>query len=136
VKKILIFVSAAFALLIFYINTQTGISNVDKDSVLSVEKEHLNTSDKNNLEESDIKAIAHNDENKSNVTSNVLEPEIHQALEKHLNTSSEGLVEDETDDGYNVNLQGRFRSVPVATIKEDGEIYIKDYTSLPEQSKQ
>lgn len=136
-KKILIVVIvviAVFVLLLLFINKQVGVSDDDKNNVLSDKKELINKSNKIGSIEGDNKTKSQTNGKLINSASNSLEPEIQQALEKHLNTSSEGLTEDKTDNGYNVNLQGRFRSVPVATIKEDGELFIKDYTSLPKQS--
>ena len=60
-----------------------------------------------------------------------LEPEIRKAIQELVNTSSEGLVEEQTNKGINVDLQGRFRTAPVATINENGEVEIQDYTSPP-----
>jgi len=135
VKKILIIVLAVFVLLLFFFtNEQISISDDDKDGVLSDKKELVNKPNKLDLIENDDKNKFQNNEKLLNTTSSTLEPKIQQALEKLLNTSSVGLIENETDDGYSVELQGRFRSVPVATIKEDGEILIKDYTSFPKQS--
>lgn len=48
-----------------------------------------------------------------------------------LNTSSKGLKEIETENGTMVDLEERFRAVPVATINDDGEIVVRDYTSPP-----
>jgi len=64
-----------------------------------------------------------------------LEPEIQQALRKMINTSSEGLVEEKTENGVSVDLQGRFQTVPVATITTDGEVEVRDYTSQPAQGQ-
>ena len=58
-----------------------------------------------------------------------MDESVRQAVNEIVNTSSEGLVEVQTDDGAVVDLKGRFRSVPVATIGADGEITIIDYTS-------
>ena len=63
-----------------------------------------------------------------------LEPEIQHALEEMTNTSSEGLVEVKSKDGYEVNLQGRFRSVPVAGTDESGEVEVRDYMSAPKKN--
>ena len=63
-----------------------------------------------------------------------LEPEIQKALEVMVNTSSEGLVEEKTDNGVRVDLQGRFQTVPVATINEAGELEIQDYNSVPKKA--
>lgn len=63
-----------------------------------------------------------------------LEPEIRAALGKLLDTSSEGLVEETRNGVTSVDLQGRFQTVPVATIDEQGEARIVDYSSLPEES--
>lgn len=60
-----------------------------------------------------------------------LEPEIQQALEQMTDTRSEGLVEEPAVSGYGVNLQGRFQAVPVATVNEQGEVEIQEY-SVPQ----
>jgi hypothetical protein len=60
-----------------------------------------------------------------------LEPEIQHALEQMIDTRSEGLVEEPAVSGYGVNLQGRFQAVPVATVNEQGELEIREY-SVPE----
>lgn len=60
-----------------------------------------------------------------------LEPEIENALNELVNTSHEGLVEVKTDKGVSIDLKGRFRTAPVATIDEKGEIVVQDYTSAP-----
>lgn len=60
-----------------------------------------------------------------------LEPAIHNTVRELVNTSHEGLVEEKTSKGVGMKLKGRFRTVPVATIEEDGTITIRDYTSVP-----
>jgi len=65
-----------------------------------------------------------------------LEPEIREALGKILNTSSEGLVEETRNGVTSVDLQGRFKSAPVATIDEDGNVQVTDYSYLPKASAQ
>jgi hypothetical protein len=60
-----------------------------------------------------------------------LEPEIEAAINELVNTSHEGLVEVETNQGVSVDLKGRFRTAPVATINEKGELVVQDYTSAP-----
>lgn len=65
-----------------------------------------------------------------------LEPEIREALSKMLNTSSEGLVEETRNGVTSVDLQGRFQTVPVATIDENGDVQITDYTHLPKTLEQ
>lgn len=60
-----------------------------------------------------------------------LEPEIRAALEELVNTSHEGLVEQKTANGVEMNLRGRFRTAPVATVNEQGEVTVRDYTSAP-----
>ena len=62
-----------------------------------------------------------------------LEPDIHEAVTALTNTSSEGLVEeiDATGEGYSVNLQGRFKTVPVATVGADGQITIQEFSAPP-----
>ena len=63
-----------------------------------------------------------------------LEPEIRAALKEMLNTSSEGLVEEQLENGgTRIDLQGRFRTAPVAIIDADGEVQIRDYTYLPKE---
>jgi hypothetical protein len=60
-----------------------------------------------------------------------LEPEIRAALEELVSTSHEGLVEKKTANGVEMNLRGRFRTAPVATMNEQGEVTVRDYTSAP-----
>lgn len=60
-----------------------------------------------------------------------LDPAVRQAIEEMTNTSSEGLTEEKTEHGYEVDLEGRFRSVPVAEIDENGEVSVRDYLSAP-----
>ena len=54
-----------------------------------------------------------------------------EALAEILNTSSDGLVEKTVNGVTSVNLQGRFRTAPVATIDASGEVHITDYSHLP-----
>ena len=60
-----------------------------------------------------------------------LEPEIRDAVREHVITSHDGLVEAETDKGVEMKLQGRFRTAPVATVDEKGEVTVRDYTVPP-----
>ena len=60
-----------------------------------------------------------------------LEPEIEAAVNELVNTSHEGLVEEKTDQGVGIDLKGRFRTAPVATIDDKGRIVVQDYTSAP-----
>lgn len=60
-----------------------------------------------------------------------LEPEIEAAVNELVNTSHEGLVEVKTDQGVGIDLKGRFRSAPVATIDDEGQVVVRDYTSAP-----
>jgi len=62
-----------------------------------------------------------------------LEPEIREALGKTLNTSSEGLVEETRDGVTSVDLQHRFQTAPVATVDENGNVQITDYSHLPKE---
>jgi hypothetical protein len=58
-----------------------------------------------------------------------MEENIRKAVNEIVNTSSEGLVEKVAEDGsVSVDLQGRFKTVPVATIGEDGSIVIQDFS--------
>jgi len=68
---------------------------------------------------------------KESSKSNSLEPEIKHELQTILNTSSDGLIEIKTDKGDMVDLKNRFRTAPVATINETGEVVIRDYVSPP-----
>ena len=63
------------------------------------------------------------------------DPDIREAVQAITDTSSEGLVEEAAEDGYQVNLQGRFRSVPVAEVNDKGEVEIRDYTADPINNK-
>ncbi len=65
-----------------------------------------------------------------------LEPEIREALGEILNTSSEGLLEETRNGASSVNLQGRFQTAPVATVDENGNVQITDYSHLPKASPQ
>ena len=60
-----------------------------------------------------------------------LEPAIRDAVRELVNTSHEGLVEEKTDKGVEVKLKGRFKTAPVATINEKGEVTVRDYTTPP-----
>ena len=60
-----------------------------------------------------------------------LESDIHKAVKALVNTSHEGLVEEKTSKGVEMKLKGRFRTAPVATIDEKGEVSVRDYTSPP-----
>ena len=59
-----------------------------------------------------------------------LSPEVRVALTKMLNTSSEGLVTETVNGVTSMHLQGRFQTVPVATIDEAGNASITDYSHL------
>ena len=67
-----------------------------------------------------------------------LEAGIRAGLAGMLDTSSEGLEEEEVDGtgAVSINLQGRFRTAPVATIDEGGEIHIEEYSFLPDEKSQ
>jgi len=132
-KKLLMVVVAVavFVLLVFLTGQQKN--NIDQSVSISstdMDKTDSKTSQKNNPEKNNLTKSTSNSE-KSNPSAKKLEPEIQQALEKMLNTSSEGLVEEKTNQGVSVNLQGRFQTVPVATINEKGEAEIQDYSSVP-----
>lgn len=60
-----------------------------------------------------------------------LEPGTRRALAEMLNTSSEGLVEETRGGVTSIDLQGRFRTAPVATVDEEGNVHITDYSHLP-----
>lgn len=67
----------------------------------------------------------------ASTTGKPLEPGIRDAVRELVNTSQEGLVEEQTDNGVEMNLKGRFRTAPVATVDENGEVTVRDYTSPP-----
>lgn len=60
-----------------------------------------------------------------------LESGTRRALAEMLNTSSEGLVEETRGGVTSIDLQGRFRTAPVATVDEEGNVHITDYSHLP-----
>ncbi len=70
-------------------------------------------------------------ESSTAVTGKPLEPGIRDAVRELVNTSHEGLVEEKTDNGVEMRLNGRFRTAPVATVDENGEVTVRDYTSPP-----
>jgi len=78
-----------------------------------------------------VQSVDHHAASKQSDSSN-LELEIQVELKQLLNTSSEGLVEIKTDNGEMVDLKDRFRTVPVATINDRGEVVIQDYVSPPD----
>lgn len=62
-----------------------------------------------------------------------LSDEMRDALERMVNTSSEGLVEQRLADGtVLVDLQGRFQSAMVATIGPDGKVSTNCFSKSPE----
>ncbi len=59
-----------------------------------------------------------------------LAPEIQRDVKRLVNPTTEGLVEKEMPDGSTIlPLEGRFRHVPVATIDENGNISIREYSN-------
>lgn len=68
---------------------------------------------------------------KKNESLSGVEPEIRRELGDLLNTSSDGLNEVKTENGVMVDLKDRFRTAPVATINENGEVVIQDYVIPP-----
>jgi len=79
----------------------------------------------------DIPQVSHEHSNKSHSNKPMqMEEDIRKAVNEIVNTSSEGLVEKVSEDGsVSVDLQGRFKTVPVATIDEDGNLVIQDFSS-------
>lgn len=65
-----------------------------------------------------------------------LEPAIREALGRMLNTSSEGLVETTREGVTGMDLRGRFQTAPVATLGENGDVQITDYSHLPTDASQ
>ena len=137
-SKSLVVVLFGFIFAMLYFLTGEQNNNIDQQlNDLSVKTEEAssnaesqkNHSDENILDEHNSASI------KSNSPSSQLEPEIQQALKKMLNTSSQGLIEKQTEKGISVDLKGRFQTVPVATINENGEVEIQDYSSAPNTGK-
>lgn len=60
-----------------------------------------------------------------------LEPAIRDAVRELVDTSHDGLVVEKTANGDKLNLNGKFRTAPVATIDENGELTVRDYTAPP-----
>jgi len=138
VKKLLVVVIAVAVFVLLYFLTGQQKSAVDQQvKVLSSETDQSvsKTSETNNSIENDqTESVSDLEQTRSDRKK--LEPEIQQALEKMLNTSSEGLVEEKTDNGISVDLKGRFHMAPVATINEKGEVEVQDYNIAPKQANE
>jgi len=135
VKKLLVVVIAVAVFVLLYFLSGQQKSAVDQQvKVLSSETDQSvsETSETNNsIENAQTESVSDSKQPRS--SRKKLEPEIQQALEKMLNTSSEGLVEEKTDNGISVDLKGRFHTAPVATINEKGEVEVQDYNIAPKQ---
>jgi len=137
-KKTLVIVVAIAVFVGLYFLTDQQRNVIDQKinvSSSNANKPVSKISSKNNLTDKESTGSV-SDVKKTNLTGSKLEPEIQQALEKMLNTSSEGLVEEKTDKGISVDLKGRFHTVPVATINEKGEVEVQDYSSVPKQGRE
>ena len=131
-KKFLFIILLFSALLYFLIYQPSDLENVLLDDQ-SVGMTDTQTADLKI--ESTQSSIGSPSDLNQKLNSNKLQPEIQEALELMLDTSSEGLSEEVTDKGVSVDLRGRFQTVPVATINEQGELEIQDYSSKPIQRK-
>jgi len=135
VKKLLVVIIAVAVFVLLYFLTGQQKSAVDQQvKVLSSETDQSvsETSETNNsIENAQTESVSDSKQPRS--SRKKLEPEIQQALEKMLNTSSEGLVEEKTDNGISVDLKGRFHTAPVATINEKGKVEVQDYNIAPKQ---
>ena len=122
--SVLVIITAILVSVYFMVLRTQDDADVHKDVRKSIE------SNENNIttEDTSIQPI---EKQPLVVKEKELEPEIRKAIQELVNTSSEGLAEEQTNKGINVDLQGRFRTAPVATINEDGEVEIQDYTSPP-----
>jgi len=129
-KKFLFIILLFSALLYFLIYQPSDLKNVLLDDQ-SVGMTDTQTADLK-IESAQSSIDSSLDLNQK-LNSNKLQPEIQEALELMLDTSSEGLSEEVTDKGVSVDLRGRFQTVPVATINEQGELEIQDYSSKPIQ---
>lgn len=128
------FFAIVFVVLIYVINT--NLNKEDSYSLKSSDKDEEYkkmsiTQQMNDANKSGNQIV--NDSKELTGSSNKYEPEILEALNQHLNTSSSGLTEVKTENSISVDLQGRFQTVPVARINESGELEIEDFTSVPNQ---
>jgi hypothetical protein len=91
-----------------------------------------NSSHHTALEDEKQSQPKHLDANNPSPTPEVsMDPALRAALNEMLSTSSEGLEVEENNGVTSIDLQGRFRIVPVATIDEQGEVHIREYSSPP-----
>ena len=132
-KKSLVVVIAVSVFVLLYFLTGQQKSNIDQQvNVLNLDADQpiKKIPDENELSEDNLSEL---DSSKTHFLDKnleaVMDESVRQAVNKIVNTSSEGLIEVQTKDGVVVDLEGRFQSVPVAVIGKDGEVTIKDYTS-------
>ena len=133
VKKILVAIVVIITLLYLFVDQSSpGLKQwFETSSTEPTNADDLSSQSNNITADASIK---HAEQSESSTkTVNQLEPEIQRALESMLNTTSDDLVEVETENGVGVDLQNRFQTVPVATINADGEVEIRDYTNAPAQ---
>jgi len=121
------------ALLVVYLLFPDGKEKVDTKQALrdmDISKSTAHGAGSQNYSASSDQQEVQNETIRS-YDSQQLEPEIEAAVNELVSTSHEGLVEVKTDKGVGVDLKGRFRSAPVATIDDDGQVVVRDYTSAP-----
>jgi len=131
---LVVVIAVAVFVLLYFLSGQQKSAVDQQVKVLSSETDQSvsETSETNNsIENAQTESVSDSKQPRS--SRKKLEPEIQQALEKMLNTSSEGLVEEKTDNGISVDLKGRFHTAPVATINEKGEVEVQDYNIAPKQ---
>ena len=132
-KKSIAIVLVIAAIVVAYVQFSVDKENTDIKHVLR----DTGITESTALEEGpqDVSASNNNQKTQNEPTQSYkgqqLEPEIEKAVNELVNTSHEGLVEVKTDQGVSVDLKGRFRTAPVATINEKGELIVQDYTSAP-----
>lgn len=132
-KKTLVIVVSITAFVLLYFFSGQQKNSIDQQAVVSPAKVIPSVSDiskQNNLNKKTlIESSASAKKSTIETTEIKMDESVRQAVNEIVNTSSEGLTEVQTENGVVVDLEGRFQSVPVATIGADGEISITDYTS-------
>lgn len=111
------------------VSKQPGLVKVD-----SMELNNGAETMKNNAGEKMLDSEMRSDEKGAGLTGSqhqTLEPEILESVRELVDTSHEGLEEKKTANGVALRLNGKFRTAPVATIDENGELTVRDYTSPP-----
>lgn len=143
-KKLVVIFVSVLLVSVLYLSLQQKPKSVDKSVELARAAQHKTSNDQaqqpptgSSIQSSESSGTSSLDSpsapvDPASTTKKPLTPEMRRALASMLNTSSQGLIEEKTANGYQVDLSGRFQTVPVATINDQGELDIQDYSSLPE----